>query len=73
MICDLLWQRASKEEYDAWGTELGNGPSWSFEELQPYFRMAENWTGPPDDVVPGAIDDIDGLSAVFGRNGPIQV
>jgi hypothetical protein len=25
MISDLLWQRPSREEFDAWGTELGNG------------------------------------------------
>ncbi|KAH9170697.1 hypothetical protein EDB89DRAFT_2230475 [Lactarius sanguifluus] len=24
MISDLLWQRPSREEFDAWGTELGN-------------------------------------------------
>ncbi|KZV66003.1 GMC oxidoreductase [Peniophora sp. CONT] len=73
MICDLLWQRAAREEYDAWGTTLGNGPTWSFDALQPYFKKSENWTAPPLDIVPGAIDDVTGLSDVFGRDGPIQL
>ncbi|KAI0034678.1 hypothetical protein K488DRAFT_83743 [Vararia minispora EC-137] len=73
MICDLLWQRASREEYDAWGTALENGPTWSFDALQPYFRRAENWTGPPLDVIPGAIDDLDALEGAFGKNGPVQL
>ncbi|VDB91246.1 unnamed protein product [Peniophora sp. CBMAI 1063] len=73
MICDLLWQRASREEYDAWGTSLGNGPSWSFDALQPYFKKSENWTGPPLDAVPGAVDDLSGLAQVFGKDGPVQL
>jgi choline dehydrogenase-like flavoprotein len=73
MICDLLWQRASREEYDSWGTALQNGPSWSFDGLQPYFRKAENWTGSPLDVVPDAVADLDGLAEAFGRDGPVQV
>ena len=73
MICDVLWQRPSREEFDIWGGALGNGPDWSFDELQFYFRKAENWTGPPPDVVPGAIDDIVNLSSGFGTDGPVQV
>ncbi|KAH9061970.1 hypothetical protein EDB87DRAFT_1682634 [Lactarius vividus] len=34
-------------EFDAWGTEFGNGPTWSCDALEPYYRKAENWTGPP--------------------------
>ncbi|KAI0312846.1 GMC oxidoreductase-domain-containing protein, partial [Amylostereum chailletii] len=73
MICDVLWQRASREEYDSWGTVLGNGPSWSFDALQPYFQKAENWTGPPPAVVPGAMDDLEGLKSSFGMDGPVQI
>ncbi|KAI0052472.1 GMC oxidoreductase [Auriscalpium vulgare] len=73
MISDVLWQRASKEEYDAWGTVLGNGPKWSFDALQPYFRKAENWTDPPSVNLPGDEADDEGLEKVFGKDGPVQI
>ncbi|KAI0063317.1 alcohol oxidase [Artomyces pyxidatus] len=73
MISDVLWQRASREEYDAWGTALGNGPSWSFDGLEPYFRKAENWTAPPSVILPGAPADPQGLLQCHGQEGPVQV
>jgi choline dehydrogenase-like flavoprotein len=72
MISDVLWQRPSREEFDVWGSELGNGPTWSFDALEPYYRKAENWTGPPIKTLPGGRRD-DGLGKVFGRNGPMQI
>jgi choline dehydrogenase-like flavoprotein len=66
-----LWQRASAEEYDIWGTELRNGPSWSFEGLVPYFRKAENWTEPPI-VLPGQKYS-EALYRTHGTRGPVQV
>jgi hypothetical protein len=73
MICDVLWQRPSREEFDVWGTELGNGPTWSFDALEPYYRKAENWTGPPIKTLPGGRKDHATLGKVFGRNGPMQI
>ncbi|KAF8494421.1 alcohol oxidase [Russula emetica] len=72
MISDVLWQRPSREEFDVWGTELGNGPTWSFDALEPYYRKAENWTGPPIKTLPGGQKD-HALGNVFGRNGPMQI
>jgi choline dehydrogenase-like flavoprotein len=72
MISDVLWQRPSREEFDVWGSELGNGPTWSFDALEPYYRKAENWTGPPIKTLPGGRKD-HALEKVFGRNGPMQI
>jgi hypothetical protein len=72
MISDVLWQRPSREEFDVWGTELGNGPTWSFDALEPYYRKAENWTGPPIKTLPGGRAD-PALGKVFGKNGPMQI
>ncbi|KAI9463510.1 alcohol oxidase [Russula earlei] len=72
MISDVLWQRPSREEFDVWGTELGNGPTWSFDALEPYYHKAENWTGPPIKTLPGGRTD-DALGKTFGRDGPIQI
>jgi choline dehydrogenase-like flavoprotein len=73
MISDVLWQRPSREEFDVWGTELGNGPTWSFDALEPYYRKAENWTGPPIKSLPGGQKEDHALGNVFGRNGPMQI
>lgn len=72
MISDVLWQRPSREEFDVWGSELGNGPTWSFDALEPYYRKAENWTGPPIKTLPGGQKD-HAIGKVFGRNGPMQI
>ncbi|KAI9432683.1 alcohol oxidase [Lactarius indigo] len=72
MINDLLWQRPSREEFDVWGTELGNGPTWSWDALEPYYRKAENWTGPPIKTLPGGKVD-PALGDRFGRDGPMQI
>jgi hypothetical protein len=72
MISDVLWQRPSREEFDVWGTELGNGPTWSFDALEPYYRKAENWTGPPIKTLPGGQED-HALGELFGRDGPMQI
>ncbi|KAI0255558.1 hypothetical protein BJV78DRAFT_684203 [Lactifluus subvellereus] len=72
MISDVLWQRPSREEFDVWGTELGNGHTWSFDALEPYYHKAENWTGPPIKTLPGGRAD-PALGKTFGRDGPMQI
>lgn len=72
MISDVLWQRPSREEFDVWGTEFGNGPTWSFDALEPYYHKAENWTGPPIKTLPGGRAD-PALGKTFGRDGPMQI
>ncbi|THH16221.1 hypothetical protein EW146_g4381 [Bondarzewia mesenterica] len=73
MINDVLWQRASREEYNSWGTVLGNGPSWSFDALQPYFRKAENWDGPPTVSLPGERNLTEAALTPHGESGPIKL
>jgi choline dehydrogenase-like flavoprotein len=72
MISGVLWRRPSREEFDVWGTELGNGPTWSFDTLEPYFHKAENWTGRPIKTLPGGKMD-PALGDAFGRDGPVQI
>jgi len=72
MLSDVLWQRPSKEEFDVWGTELGNGDTWSFDALEPYYRKAESWTSPPIVTLPGGQTD-HALGKAFGRGGPMQI
>ncbi|KAI0059930.1 alcohol oxidase [Artomyces pyxidatus] len=66
-----LWQRASAVEYDNWGSPFGNGDSWSWKGLLPYFKKSENWTRPPI-VLPGQTIPRD-LTATHGTGGPLQL
>ncbi|KAJ3514447.1 hypothetical protein NLJ89_g2375 [Agrocybe chaxingu] len=69
----MAWHRGAREEYDAWGTALGN-TGWSFNSILPYFERAENWTAPTTKLVPDAdFGTLDDLAAVNGEGGPIQV
>ncbi|KAH9960162.1 GMC oxidoreductase-domain-containing protein, partial [Russula dissimulans] len=72
MISSVLWRRRSREESDVWGTELVNGPTWSFETLEPYFHKAENRTGRPIKTLPGGKTD-SALGDAFGRDDPVQI
>lgn len=71
MLGQQIWQRASKEDYDLWGTTFENGPGWTFDALLPYFKKSESWTPPSnvlrDQGVPSS------LEAVHGLGGPIHV
>ncbi|KAH9179335.1 hypothetical protein EDB89DRAFT_2239122 [Lactarius sanguifluus] len=37
-INSMVWKRGSRADYDIWGTTLGNGEEWTFEELLPRCR-----------------------------------
>jgi len=41
----MTWNRASREDYDAWEA-LGN-PGWGWESLLPYFKKSESFHPPP--------------------------
>ncbi|KAH9031929.1 hypothetical protein EDB85DRAFT_2145859 [Lactarius pseudohatsudake] len=80
MISDLLWQRPSREEFDPWGRELGNGPTCSWDALEPYYRHAENWTGNSfgrdgpmqisyNNYYPGLIDESVAAANALGETG----
>jgi choline dehydrogenase len=46
-INGLIYVRGQPEDYDHWA-QLGNR-GWSFDDVLPYFRKAENWEGEEDE------------------------
>ncbi|GGN15182.1 GMC family oxidoreductase [Streptomyces fuscichromogenes] len=53
----LMWVRGSRHDYDRWVTEGASG--WSYDEVLPYFRRAESYSG--------------GGSELRGADGPVRV
>jgi choline dehydrogenase len=47
-INGLIYIRSQPEDYDHW-SQLGNR-GWGAKDIFPFFRKAENWDGPADDV-----------------------
>ncbi|KZT25860.1 GMC oxidoreductase [Neolentinus lepideus HHB14362 ss-1] len=70
----MAWTRASGTEYDDW-EQLGNGPTWNWTSLLPYFEKSETYNPPygpgifPDSVPPSAQD----ISQFHGASGPVNV
>jgi choline dehydrogenase len=54
-INGMIYVRSQPEDYDHW-RQLGNR-GWSWDDVLPYFRKAENWEGKED--------------AVHGKGGPL--
>ena len=54
-INGMIYVRGQPEDFDHWG-QLGNR-GWSWDDVLPYFRKAENWEGEED--------------AVHGKGGPL--
>ncbi|KAI0260709.1 hypothetical protein BC834DRAFT_504041 [Gloeopeniophorella convolvens] len=75
-INSMVWQRGSKADYDIWGTDLGNGEEWTFEELLPFFTRSENWITPSAST-PGLFGltaaQTRGLAGVHGLGGPVEI
>ena len=55
----LMWVRGHRDDYDRWSREGNAG--WSFEDVLPYFRRAENYAQAPAG------------SALRGAGGPVRV
>ncbi|WP_438290326.1 GMC family oxidoreductase [Streptomyces sp. HUAS TT7] len=53
----LMWVRGSRYDYDRWAA-LGN-PGWSYDDVLPYFRRSEDYSG--------------GGSRLRGSGGPVRV
>ncbi len=72
----MVWQRGSRADYDVWGTTLGNGDEWTFEELLPFFARSENWTAPSAST-PALFAltsaQKQGLAEAHGSGGPVQI
>ncbi|KAK7015212.1 hypothetical protein VNI00_019142 [Paramarasmius palmivorus] len=45
IINAMIFPRASKEQYDAWGS-LNNDTTWTWDSLLPFFKKSENFTVP---------------------------
>jgi choline dehydrogenase len=54
-INGMIYIRGQPEDFDHWG-QLGNR-GWSWDDVFPYFKKAENWEGQPN--------------AVHGKGGPL--
>ena len=73
----LSLQRASKIDYDNW-EELGN-PGWNWEGLLPYFKKAESYFLPTNEMSFPGTNPLDkakaeeSLHVYHGTQGPLQV
>ena len=58
MLNWMIYFRGHSEDFDEW-EELGN-PGWGWEDVLPFFKGAEKWTGPNSD-------------GVYGTGGPFNI
>ncbi|KAF7561393.1 hypothetical protein G7046_g2757 [Stylonectria norvegica] len=65
----MAWNRASKDDYDAWEA-LGN-PGWSWDHLLPFFKKSETFHAPSPAVQQQY--DVVHNPDLFGQTGPIQI
>lgn len=81
MINYMVWDRASKTEYDSWKCLSGAEGGWDWESLLPYFKKSENAVSTKNtpDPFPGmSLSDADVTRAgvpseeAFGWDGPIK-
>ncbi|KAK3985153.1 hypothetical protein QBC44DRAFT_362517 [Cladorrhinum sp. PSN332] len=67
----MTWNRASREDYDAW-EELGN-PGWGWDSLLPYFKKSETFHPPPPAFKDRHQTTYNEPSEFLGESGPINV
>lgn len=65
----MVWDRASKAEYDAW-EELG-ATGWNWKNLYKYMRRAEAFHSPTERYQNET--GIDVVPSDYGHKGPVQV
>ncbi|KAJ4126936.1 hypothetical protein NW754_002206 [Fusarium falciforme] len=65
----MAWNRASKDDYDAWEA-LGNA-GWGWEALLPFFKKSETFHPPSAHVQ--KLQNVSHDADTFGSSGPIQV
>ncbi|RMJ10396.1 hypothetical protein CDV36_009977 [Fusarium kuroshium] len=65
----MAWNRASKDDYDAWEA-LGN-EGWGWEGLLPFFKKSETFHPPSSHVQ--KLQNVSHDADTFGSSGPIQV
>ncbi|VEN61740.1 unnamed protein product, partial [Callosobruchus maculatus] len=49
LLSELVYSRGDPQIYDKWATMVQD-PSWAFENVLPYFKKSENYTGSKDDA-----------------------
>ncbi|KAI5860686.1 putative choline dehydrogenase [Durotheca rogersii] len=64
----LVWNRAAKEDYDAW-EKLGN-PGWNWESLLPFFKKSETLTLPSQSHQDKHHSSVDPV--FHGTSGPVS-
>ncbi|RPA81997.1 alcohol oxidase [Ascobolus immersus RN42] len=67
-----IWARPSKRDLDDWAEYL-NDKSWSWKNMEKYYRKAETFTPPSDEYQKKAEGQITYDKKEYGNNGPIQV
>ncbi|KAF8874407.1 hypothetical protein BD779DRAFT_1804938 [Infundibulicybe gibba] len=67
----MVYARASKPEYDAWGA-LGN-PGWDWDGLLPSFKKSETVTPGQPNVIPGVVGTPGVNPAFEGESGPLRI
>ncbi|KAI5459710.1 hypothetical protein BGZ63DRAFT_388516 [Mariannaea sp. PMI_226] len=65
----MAWNRASREDYDAWEA-LGN-PGWGWDDLLPFFKKSETFHPPSHELAQE--HDVSHNPDLFGQSGPIQI
>ncbi|KZV67483.1 GMC oxidoreductase [Peniophora sp. CONT] len=74
-INHTAWDRGSRADYDAWARFGGAG--WSFDELLPYFKKAEDARSVkenPNLFIPASTDVVGAdLEGSMGTTGPVKV
>jgi choline dehydrogenase len=77
----MVWQRGNRADYDFW-SDIGNGPSWSFDGLLPYLERSEAYASansctPPLAAVDPEEPRLDSLrrqmDGFHGHDGPVQI
>ncbi|KAI0182221.1 hypothetical protein EV127DRAFT_73244 [Xylaria flabelliformis] len=65
----MTWNRASREDYDAW-RDLGN-EGWGWDDLLPYFKKSESFHVP--DERNQKINSLYYDDQALGKSGPVQI
>ncbi|KAF8957589.1 alcohol oxidase [Flammula alnicola] len=70
IINSMIFPRAEKEEYDAWGALNNKDPNWTWDALLPYFKRSEIFSPPNAAQIASGVkyqEDVHGTSVQTGR------
>ncbi|KAF5371664.1 hypothetical protein D9758_003587 [Tetrapyrgos nigripes] len=72
IINSMIFPRAEKAQYDAWGT-LNNDSSWTWNSLLPYFRKSEIFTPPNAFQTANGVKFLSDVHGFDKTNGRVKV